>query len=767
MASGRSHIATRYLSILFESGTAIGLSDRDLVERFAARRGEQDQVAEAAFTALVSRHGPMVFQVCRAVLGDRHEAEDAFQATFLVLASRARSIRSGDSLGSWLYGVALRVASRARSRATRRKHHERRRAEMTETKIEDANGSPLLDGDLARVLQEEIGQLPEKFRAAVVLCYLEGLTHEMAAGELDCPVGTIRSRLATARERLKRRLTRRGVAPAAPVEWLATSLARVKESVPASTTVPGALAECTIRGAMQVGLGKGALAGTVSAGAVTLMEGVLTNMMTTKLTIVATTVLVAGVVTAGVGVASYSALGRDEGSAPAQASGPGLAQNAPQKQDASAPPGPGPLSQPSGASTLTEEARQNLLRRSEEQVKALVREYQEKEDGFRNAVREAKTAEARKALQDGRANPASYAGALLQLAEMAPGTPAAEEALIWIVTHLAYGSMEERAKEMIARDHIRSDKIEPLFRDMKPNMVGSEATERLIREALAKNPDRKIRGLACYQLGRFLDTQASFIRLGRIFDPEQLKAQGAPIQKESWGYDYQERLNKLDIKSLEQEAASLYERVIEEFADILLPNPFPQPTGDQLLPGRPATYGDAARRYLHELRDLGFGRPAPEIEGVDLDGKPMKLSDYRGKVVALYFCGPVQLGAAGNGKPAQVTVSVREVALRHANEPFALLGVATPSPGRALEREAFAKMLQASGLPARFWWDQGPGGEPGPIQTAWNGRIDLYVIDHRGTIRYKHILSPELLEKAVTELLKERGDQEGRPREKD
>ena len=584
MASGPSHIATRYLSVLFESGTAIGLSDHELVKRFAARRGEQDQVAEAAFTALVSKHGPMVFQVCRAVLGNRHEAEDAFQATFLVLASRARSIRSGDSVGSWLYGVALRVASRARSRATRRKHHERRRAEMTEEQIHHTNASPLLDGDLARVLHEEIAHLPEKFRAAVVFCYLEGLTHEMAACELGCPVGTIRSRLATARDRLKRRLTRRGIAQATQAEWLASSLARVTEAAP-STTVPCAVAECTIRGAMQVGLGKGALAGTVSTGAVALMEGVLTNMMTTKLTIVAATLIVAGLVTAGVGVASYSSLGRDDGSALAQASGQDLIQKAPQKEDASVPPGPSPQSKPSGASTLTEDAQKNLHRRSAEEVKALIREYQEKEEGFRNAMREAKTAEARKAVQDGRANPASYAGALLQLAEIDPGTPAAEEALVWIATHLAYGSMVERAKEMIVRDHIRSDKIEPLFRDMQKQMPGSRATEQLFREALAKNPDRKIRCLACYHLGHFLNGQASFIRLGRLFDPEQLKAHESPIMKESWGYDYQGRLNKLDPRSLEQEAATLYERVIEEFADIPLPNPFPHP--DMVGPVKP------------------------------------------------------------------------------------------------------------------------------------------------------------------------------------
>ena len=391
-------------------------------------------------------------------------------------------------------------------------------------------------------------------------------------------------------------------------------------------------------------------------------------------------------------------------------------------------------------------------------MKALLREYEEKEAAFRRDVREAKTDEARKALEDARANPASYAGALLQLAEINPGTPPAEEALIWIVTHLAYGSIVERAKEMITRDHTQSDKIEPVLADPKLQAPGSKATERLFREVLAKNPVRRIRGLACYDLGRFLENQASYIRLGRMFDPEQLKARQVPIRQESWGYDYEERLNRLDTEALEREAASLYERVIKEFAEIPLPNPLPHPTGDQLLPGRPRTYGDAARLYLHALRDLAIGRPAPEIEGVNLDGKPMKLSDYRGKVVALYFCGPIQLSADGTAKPAPVTVTVREVALRHAKEPFALLGVATSSPGRAVDREAFKRSLQAGRLPGRFWWDQGPDGKPGPIQTAWNARVDLYLIDPQGVIRYKHLLVSELLEKAVTELLKERGE---------
>ena len=106
------------------------MSDRELLERFTSRRGAGDDSAELAFAALLARHGAMVLRVCRAVLGDRHEVEDAFQATFLVLAGRAESIRQSGSVGSWLHGVALRVAACERSRAARRRRHERRCGEM-------------------------------------------------------------------------------------------------------------------------------------------------------------------------------------------------------------------------------------------------------------------------------------------------------------------------------------------------------------------------------------------------------------------------------------------------------------------------------------------------------------------------------------------------------------------------------------------------------------------------------------------------------------
>jgi hypothetical protein len=511
-----------------------------------------------------------------------------------------------------------------------------------------------------------------------------------------------------------------------------------------------------VRGALRVGLGRSALTGIISEEAITLMEGVLNNMVTSKLTLLTTTVLVAGLVTTGAGVAAYSALRRDQG----LAGGANSAQADPQKPDASPPASQKPAPRSRGPSP---EAMEKMRRRSEESIRTLLREYEAESDASRKSMQNAKTDEERKALAfQRRPNPASYAGALLYEAEENPGTAAAEDALIWIVTHLPYGTMAERAKEMIARDHIRSEKIEALFRPSQTNMVGSSATERLFRDALAKNPSRKIQACAGYFLARFLENRATFIRRGKMSDPAQQENMQPPIYKESWGHDYNERLNKLDPQDIEREAMQLYERIIKDFDDVPLPHPLPNPTEALLLPGRPTTYGAAAQAYLHELTDLGIGRPAPEIDGFDLDGRPMKLSDYRGRVVAIYFCMPDQLQVAGTDRPAPLTESIRGVAESHAKDSFALLGVTTVAPARNWDREAFRTSLKASGLPARFWWDIGDYGKPGPIQTAWNARIAFYVLDHRGLIRYKHLFGPELFEKAVATLLKEQKDELGR-----
>src|SRR5271166_5435296 len=149
----------------------------------------------------------MVYRVCGQVVGDCHEAQDAFQAVFLVLARKAGAVRNTESLGSWLYGVALRVAARARTGLNRRRARERQ--------AEDGHEEILARPAQAPVHQE-VERLSEKYRAPIVLCYLEGLTHDQAAARLGWPVGTVRSRLARARDALRTRLTRRGVtAPAA------------------------------------------------------------------------------------------------------------------------------------------------------------------------------------------------------------------------------------------------------------------------------------------------------------------------------------------------------------------------------------------------------------------------------------------------------------------------------------------------------------------------------------------------------------------------
>ena len=333
MTSGPATTTPFYLSTLFQSGTFAGLSDRELLERFTSRHDDSDESAELAFTTPVARHGPMVLRVCHAVLPDRHEAEDAFQATFLVLAMRVSSIRRRQSVGSWLHGVALRVAACERSRAARRRRHERRRAEMTTRTTDVESQSPIFDDDQERILHEEISRLPERFRSALVLCYLEGMTHEMAAGQLGCPVGTIRSRLATARERLRRRLTHRGMAPAMfPAGLLGSTALPIADSAAISISLPPALVVTTVRGALSVNMGRIAMAGIVSVEAMTLMEGVLKNMVTSKLILLMTTVLVGGLVTAGAGVAAYSRLG--QGTGRAEGTNPSL--TASQKADARA-----------------------------------------------------------------------------------------------------------------------------------------------------------------------------------------------------------------------------------------------------------------------------------------------------------------------------------------------------------------------------------------------------------------------------------------------
>mgnify|MGYP001074152980 CR=1 FL=1 len=214
--------------VLFRDGTGVGASDGQLLDRFS-RYGD-----EGAFAILVERHGPMVLRVCRSILGD-DDALDAFQATFLVLVKRLRWIDRNRSVAPWLFGVARRLAVRARTDAAKRRARER---EAAEARLRPDDRPT----DSWAELYEELARLPEKYRAPLILCHLEGCSTEQAAARLGCPRGTILSRLSRGREQLKTRLTRRGLAPVAAL--LAAEL------IPSATAaVPSALADAVVRAA--------------------------------------------------------------------------------------------------------------------------------------------------------------------------------------------------------------------------------------------------------------------------------------------------------------------------------------------------------------------------------------------------------------------------------------------------------------------------------------------------------------------------------------
>jgi RNA polymerase sigma factor (sigma-70 family) len=275
------HAALRRLSRSVETT----LADDQLLERFAAGGDE------AAFAALVDRHGRMVWSVCRRLLRREHDAEDAFQATFLILVRRARSIGRGEALAGWLYRVAYRVALRARAQAARQAARERQASRPAE----GVGQSPW--PDLRPVLDEEVGRLPEKYRLPVVLCYLSGQTTEEAARRLGCPRGTVLSRLAWARKRLRGRLEQRGLAVS-----VGALAALVADKAPAAP--PRNLAWSTVRAATWLAASHTTAPGAISEGAVALMEGVLRAMYWTRMRTI-TAVVTLGLIGAAAGFWAY------------------------------------------------------------------------------------------------------------------------------------------------------------------------------------------------------------------------------------------------------------------------------------------------------------------------------------------------------------------------------------------------------------------------------------------------------------------------------
>jgi RNA polymerase sigma factor (sigma-70 family) len=288
MADIRLSRVFRYLRRHLGAEAHEGVTDGELLARFAGRRDE------AAFTTLMHRHGPMVLGVCRRLLGHDQDTEDAVQATFLVLARKAGSIRKRASVGSWLYGVARRLA--LRSRAQRALRAARERAALPAP-------APTMAAawqDLQATLDEELERLPEKYRTPLILCYLEGQTHDETARQLGCPVGTVRSRVARARDRLRDRLARRGL----PLS--ATAFAAALATTTASAALPQPMVNTTLPAALRL-LKEGTAAGAVSPHVLLLVDEVMHAMWLTKLKTATSVVLALAVLAAGATLAAFYA----------------------------------------------------------------------------------------------------------------------------------------------------------------------------------------------------------------------------------------------------------------------------------------------------------------------------------------------------------------------------------------------------------------------------------------------------------------------------
>lgn len=294
MNGDSASLAVQYLRTLFEGESIVGLSDGELLDRFVSRR------EAACLEALVQRHGPMVWGVCRRVLRDHHDAEDAYQATFLVLVRRAASIVPREKVGNWLYGVAYQTALKARAMRAKKRLGE------TAEGQEPEDHAPAPRNELAELLDLELSRLPDKYRTPIVLCELQGKSHGEAAAQLGWPIGTVSGRLSRARALLAKRLARHGA--------LATgvSLAALLSEEQATATVPAALLASTVQAANQYAAGSAAAA---SADVLALTREVLKSMYFSKIktttAIAAATLLAFTLAGAGIWQAPTLAGGKD------------------------------------------------------------------------------------------------------------------------------------------------------------------------------------------------------------------------------------------------------------------------------------------------------------------------------------------------------------------------------------------------------------------------------------------------------------------------
>jgi RNA polymerase sigma factor (sigma-70 family) len=290
----------RHLRSLRDTQALSEAPDAQLLECFV--RGHD----EAPFAALVRRHGPMVWSVSRRVLPHEHDAEDVFQATFLLLARKAGSIRKTGSVGSWLHGVAHRLALKVRLQQARQQAREKRAADMRQTRPNGESSA----SEVQAALDAALGELPEKYRAALVLCYLEGKTQEEAARRLGCPLATVRTRVARGRKLLRDRLASHGL----PLSTAGLATLLIASAAPAAA--PAALVKAAVQAALPFAAGQSAAA-LCSKQAAGLVAGGLRAMLISKVKTVTVVLLAASLVVGAAALAQRVTAADETAKAPA------------------------------------------------------------------------------------------------------------------------------------------------------------------------------------------------------------------------------------------------------------------------------------------------------------------------------------------------------------------------------------------------------------------------------------------------------------------
>src|SRR5271165_3228209 len=277
MANKALERVLQHLRVAAAVQTFKGLDDQELLHRFVVSKDE------AAFTVLIDRHGPMVLGVCRRALGNVHDAEDSCQATFLVLARKAASIRKSTSLPSWLHGVACRLTAAVKRERLRR----RRRERQIECPLPNDTCNEVSWREIQSLLDEELKKLPQRFSAPLILCYLDGKTRDEAAQQLGISPGSLHGRLERGRDLLRCRLTKRGLTLSTALFTTVLGDSALHAALPANFVISSAKA------AMAIAWGQPIVNGVISASVLALTREVLKGMFITKLKIGTATALCA------------------------------------------------------------------------------------------------------------------------------------------------------------------------------------------------------------------------------------------------------------------------------------------------------------------------------------------------------------------------------------------------------------------------------------------------------------------------------------------